>query len=184
MDVRPRSRGDNRALRREFRSRSPQECGAHADPDACGGVPRNLGKLGRPIAISLRPAPNQSRFPGLQRSHSQNLHFARTSRQCGKDGGGHGYIAALCRKSARSGTPPSRKVKSPALSLQEKRRDKGRGPLHLHRFVVTRLILTPAPDPASSSPPSKIHRYSRHSPGCRACRTSRPFRSNFCGWRS
>jgi len=75
MDVRPRSRGDNRALRREFRSRSPQECGAHADPDACGGVPRNLGKLGRPIAISLRPAPNQSRFPGLQRSHSQNLHF-------------------------------------------------------------------------------------------------------------
>ena len=108
----------------------------------------------------------------------------RTSCQCGKDGGGHGYIAALCRKSARSGTPPSRKVKSPALSLQEKRRDKGRGPLHLHRFVVTRLILTPAPDPASSSPPSKIHRYSRHSPGCRACRTSRPFRSNFCGWRS
>jgi len=77
IDVRPRSRGDNRALRRELRSRSPRECGAYPDRDACGGVPRNLGKLGRLIAISPRSAPNQLRFPCLQRTHSRSFRFDR-----------------------------------------------------------------------------------------------------------
>src|ERR1700726_2408328 len=48
-------------------------------------------------------------------------------------------------------------------------------PAHFEKFFtfififLPAEIVTPAPDPASNSPPSKSQRYSPHSPGCQAC---------------
>ena len=102
---------------------------------------------------------------------------------------GRQVLAALCRGVKIAGRHANQTTvfenQNPHPCPCRERRDKRGAPalsLPLHRHF--RRILTPGPDRAWHSRPSGSPRYWRRSRGCRACRISRPCRSNSCGWRS
>src|SRR6266567_3792037 len=76
------------------------------------------------------------------------------------------------------------KVKIPILTAKNAVRMGHPFYRYFHNFILLRRIVTPGPDPAWRWLLSGSRRCWRRSPGCRACRISRPFRSSSGEWRS